>query len=225
MLNRTGLFFVAMSVRKSWTPMIAVAVVMLFAACSGASEPTPVATPAPTAGQPEGKTPSAPSEQVAEEKVPSAPWAPPVFSVATIDGEDIRLEELLGTSPVYVLFVPSVDDELDRAQVGEIQARYARFEALGANVVVIASDLPTEVVRLRDELKLEFPLIADPLNVIAADWQVFDLFGDGKGGPASFVFDAHGTLIARLIAIELDDRPSVDEVLQVIEESLSTGAA
>ncbi len=224
MLNRTGLFFMAMSVRKSWTPMIAVAVVILFAACSGASEPTPVATPAPDPSTPVGKS---------EGKVPSAPSAPPelntplapVFSVATIDGEDIRLEELLGTAPVYVLFVPSVDDELDRAQVGEIQARYARFEALGANVVVIASDLPAEVVRLRDELRLEFPLIADPLNVIAADWEVFDLFGEGKGGPASFVFDAHGTLIARLIAIELDDRPSVDEVLQVIEESLSTGAA
>ena len=190
----------------------------------------PSASPQRTPEEPDGIAPAASPEQTAETKVPLAPeenvpLAPPVFSFSTIDGEEIRLEDVLGTVPVYVLFVPSVDDELDRAQVGKVQARYAEFEALGANIFVIASDLPTKVLRLRDELGLEFPLIADPLNVIASDWQVFDLFGEGKSGPASFVFDAHGTLIARLVAAELDDRPSVDEVLRVIEESLSAGAA
>ena len=61
--------------------------------------------------------------------------------------------------------------------------------------------------------------------MIATDWQVFDLFGNGKGGPASFVFDPHGTLISRLVAAAPGDRPSVDEVLRVITASLSTGEA
>ena len=240
----------SMTGRKSWTVPIAMTVVMLVAACSssgerasltpspgpstgvGKSEEQPVqqtpegaapsASPQRTPEEPDGIAPAASPQQTAETKVP---LAPPVFSFSTIDGQEIRLEDVLGTVPVYVLFVPSVDDELDRAQVGKVQARYAEFEALGANIFVIASDLPTKVLRLRDELGLEFPLIADPLNVIASDWQVFDLFGEGKSGPASFVFDAHGTLIARLVAAELDDRPSVDEVLRVIEESLSAGAA
>ena len=54
---------------------------------------------------------------------------------------------------------------------------------------------------------------------------MFDLDGDGKVSPASFVFDAFGNLAARLVAAEPDDRPSADEVLSVIEESLSVGAA
>ena len=222
---------------KSWTVPIAMTVVMLIAACSSSGERASLTpSPGPSTGvgkseeqapqrtpeEPDGIAPAASPQQTAETKVP---LAPPVFSFSTIDGQEIRLEDVLGTVPVYVLFVPSVDDELDRAQVGKVQARYAEFEALGANIFVIASDLPTKVLRLRDELGLEFPLIADPLNVIASDWQVFDLFGEGKSGPASFVFDAHGTLIARLVAAELDDRPSVDEVLRVIEESLSAGAA
>ena len=226
-----------MTGRKSWTVPIAMTVVMLIAACSSSGERASLTpSPGPSTGvgkseeqapqrtpeEPDGIAPAASPQQTAETKVP---LAPPVFSFSTIDGQEIRLEDVLGTVPVYVLFVPSVDDELDRAQVGKVQARYAEFEALGANIFVIASDLPTKVLRLRDELGLEFPLIADPLNVIASDWQVFDLFGEGKSGPASFVFDAHGTLIARLVAAELDDRPSVDEVLRVIEESLSAGAA
>ncbi len=233
MLKKSDQLFVAVTGRKSWTVTVAMTVAVLVAACSGVGEPsTPPATlasdPSATVGKSEEQTPeteenvpSATPGESAEEKLPLAP----VFSLPTIDGEDIRLEDVLGTAPVYVLFVPSVDDELDRNQVSRVQARYAQFEALGANIFVIASDLPTNVLRLRDELGLEFPLIADPLNVIASDWQVFDLFGEGKSGPASFVFDAHGTLIARLVAAEPDDRPSVDEVLGVIEESLSAGAA
>ncbi|MCI0774228.1 MAG: redoxin domain-containing protein [Chloroflexi bacterium] len=250
MPRKSEQLIVSMTGRKSWTVPIAMTVVMLIAACSGSGgrasltpspgpstgvgkseeqpvqqtpeEAAPSASPQRTPEEPDGIAPAASPQQTAETKVP---LAPPVFSFSTIDGEEIRLEDVLGTVPVYVLFVPSVDDELDRAQVGKVQARYAEFEALGANIFVIASDLPTKVLRLRDELGLEFPLIADPLNVIASDWQVFDLFGEGKSGPASFVFDAHGTLIARLVAAELDDRPSVDEVLRVIEESLSAGAA
>lgn len=195
--------------------------IVVVGACSGASEgQAPGSSPATenpsaTVGMPEGLTPTA------EAITPVAP----VFSVATVDGETVRLEDLLGTVPVYVVFLPSVDDEIDRAQLSAIQADYDEFEAMGARIVMIASDLPTTVVDTRDELGLEFALIADPLNVVARDWQVFDLFGEGKAGPASFVFDAHGTLIARLVAGELDDRPTVDEVLRVIEESLSAGAA
>ena len=55
---------------------------------------------------------------------------------------------------------------------------------------------------MHDDFALGFPLIADPLNVVARYWQVFDLNDDGKTSPASFVFDAHGSLIARLITNE-----------------------
>ena len=154
--------------------VVIVAALFLFvAACSGADEPLPTATP-------KAATPT---------PAISVNGGFPVFSVETIDGETVRLEDLLGTAPVYVLFVPGVDDELDRAQIRALQANYTRFEKLGASVVVVATDLPTEVLRLRDELKIGFPLIADPLSVVANDWQVFDLFGSGGGGPASFEFE------------------------------------
>ncbi len=87
------------------------------------------------------------------------------------------------------------------------------------------ADLPTRVIDMRDELGLNFPVIADPIYVVASDWLVFDIDNDGKSNPASFVLDAHSNLIARMIAAEPTDRPSVYEVLNVIEESLIAGIA
>ncbi len=199
--------------------LAALAVSVLVGACSVVGDSAPVAaTPSPAV------TPSpVPTATVSksEEQLPLAP----VFSISTVDGEEVRLDDVLGTKPIYVLFVTGVDDELDRAQIGRVQSRYTQFAAMGVSVFVIVSDLPENVLLLRDELGLEFPLIADPLNVIASDWQVLDQSGKGKSVPASFVFDAHGTLIARLVAVDPADRPSVEEVLQVIRESLSAGAA
>ncbi len=183
--------------------------VAVLSACSGASSPTATVT-APTA--------------VPTSTVGVSPIAP-VFSVSTIDGETIRLEDLLGSVPVYLVFIPTSDDPLDRDQMRRIQSSISSFEELNAEVVVVVSDLPTQVIDMRDELGINFPLIADPLDVVASDWQVLDIDNTGSSNPASFVFDAHGNLAARLIASVPEDRPSVNEVLFVIEESLSKGSA
>ena len=52
------------------------------------------------------------------------PSAPPVFEVESIDAETIRLADVVGTVPVYVLFVPRMADEIDRTQLSTIQALY-----------------------------------------------------------------------------------------------------
>jgi peroxiredoxin len=195
------------------TLTVFVVLVALTTACTEPDNqnPTPTITPTPTA------TSVGSSD--------SSPALAPVFSVSNIDGENVRLEDLLGSVPVYLVFVPSTTDDPDVNQLENIQSKLEQFEEMDAEVVVVVSELPTAVIDTRDALALEFSLIADPLNVVANDWQVFDLNNDGKSSPASFVFDAHGNLIARLVASAPDDRPSVDEVLSVIEESLSIGAA
>ena len=184
-------------------------------ACSSTPAPTPTAAPSST------PTVTPTTAHTDSDLLPIAP----VFSVSTIDGENIRLEDLLGVTPVYLLFVPTTTDDLDISQMRLIQSQISEFDELGADVVVVVSDQPNRVIEMRDDLVLGFPLIADPLNVVASDWQVFDLNDDGKASPASFVFDAHGSLIARLIANEPENRPTVSEVLSVLEESLNVDAA
>jgi peroxiredoxin len=184
-------------------------------ACSSTPAPTPTAAPSST------PTVAPTTAHTDSDLLPIAP----VFSVSTIDGENIRLEDLLGVTPIYLMFVPTTTDDLDISQMRLIQSQISEFDELGAKVVVVVSDQPTKVIEMRDDLVLDFPLIADPLNVVASDWQVFDLNDDGKSNPASFVFDAHGSLIARLIANEPGNRPTVSEVLSVLEESLKVDTA
>ncbi len=220
--------FVHLFFQKPLWTLIVLTLIPIVVACTGSlptdstslpiTNPT-IANPTPTSGIAEGDTSKIESEQAA----PVVPWAP-VFSVSTVDGENLRLDDLLGSVPVYLVFIPTSTDPTDRSQMSRIQAQIDSFEKLETEVVVVVSDLPTRVVEMRDELSLGFALIADPLNVISGDWQVFDGGNDGSATPASFVFDALGTLVARLVAAEPDDRPSVVEVLNVIEESLSTGA-
>ena len=195
-------------------PLLGFALILIIlTACTSAPDTTPTPSLVPS--------PDTEDISATAEITPVAP----VFSVSTVDGENIRLEDLLGSVPVYLLFIPSTTDELDRSQLTRIQSQINQFDEMNAEVVVVVSDLPTRVIDMRDELGLGFSLIADPLHVVASEWQVFDLDNDGESNPASFVFDALGGLAARLIAAEPEDRPSVEEVLYVIEESLSSGAA
>ena len=149
----------------------------------------------------------------------------PTFSVPTIDGKIILFEELIGTHPVYVIFVSDADNPLDRDQLSSAQAQIEQFENLRAKIIAITSDWPTDVMIMRDELELEFPVIADPFSVVSSDWRASGLMNSGDGGTASFIFDAHGSLVARSIADDKEDRPSILEVLRLIEESLETGSA
>ena len=124
-----------------------------------------------------------------------------------------------------MIFVSDADNPLDRDQLSSAQAQIEQFENLRAKIIAITSDWPTDVMIMRDELELEFPVIADPFNVVSSDWRASGLMNSGDGGTASFIFDAHGSLVARSIADDKEDRPSILEVLRLIEESLETGSA
>ena len=212
-----------MGVTIRTAPLLGFALILIISiACTSAPDTTPTPSLVPS---PDTEDISAIAEISEDTQQPEIAPVAPVFSVSTVDGENIRLEDLLGSVPVYLLFIPSTTDELDRSQLTRIQSQIDKFDEMNAEVVVVVSDLPTRVIDMRDELGLGFSLIADPLHVVASDWQVFDLDNDGESNPASFVFDALGGLAARLIAAEPEDRPSVEEVLYVIEESLSSGAA
>ncbi|MEK9676466.1 MAG: redoxin domain-containing protein [Chloroflexota bacterium] len=149
----------------------------------------------------------------------------PVLNAETIDGKVLNISELIGTKPLYVVFLPTATNAWDLEQAAEIQTSFSSFAKYDTQVVAIVSDWPTTVKNMQEQLGIEYPLVADPLGVLAIEWDVFNLIGIEKGGPASFVIDAFGNLAARSLAGANEDRPSIEEVLRVIEESARAGAA
>lgn len=74
-------------------------------------------------------------------------------------------------------------------------------------------------------LGLTFPVLYDTEAAVSKSWGVFNLLGDGVAAPATFVFDATGTLRAFRIGKDAGDRPTADEVLEVIMSFAREGAA
>lgn len=65
-------------------------------------------------------------------------------------------------------------------------------------------------------LGLEFPVLYDTEADVARSWSVFNLLGDGVAAPATFVFDAEGSLRAYKIGKDSGDRPTAQLVLDTI---------
>ena len=67
--------------------------------------------------------------------------------------------------------------------------------------------------------KLEFPVLYDSSGRIAREWEVFDLLNDGVAAPTTFVFDASGTLQFSQIGQNAGDRPTTDEVMDILRSA------
>ena len=104
----------------------------------------------------------------------------PVLNAETIDGDVLNISELIGSEPLYVVFLPTATNAWDLEQAAEIQASLSGFEMYDAQVVAIISDWPTTVKNMQEQLGIEYPLVADPLGVLAIEWNVFDLLGTEK---------------------------------------------
>jgi hypothetical protein len=147
----------AINPRNFLATAMLIAVVLPFAACSESSHFIPPlgdnarSTPTNTSG-----TSVISTDETDKLFTPQKPAdnVIPAFSVPTIDGKVILFEELIGTHSIYAVFVSDADNPLDRDQLSSAQAQIARFENLGAKIIAITSDWPTDVMTMRDELKL-----------------------------------------------------------------------
>lgn len=68
-------------------------------------------------------------------------------------------------------------------------------------------------------------MLYDADAAVAKSWGVFNLLGDGVAAPATFVFDASGALRAFHIGKDAGDRPTAQEVLEVIKSFSREGSA
>ena len=95
------------------------------------------------------------------------------------------------------------------------EERRAAFEAAGARLAAVSVD-PIEVSQeLATRLGLGFPILADP------DGDVIRAFGVWHASrkialPAVFVIDREGVIRWRRVSSSVTDRPTEDEVLEVV---------
>ena len=99
----------------------------------------------------------------------------------------------------------------------ELQRALPDFRDLGAEVYAITADTPHLVAQSITEWRLTFMLVVDPERVTIRRYGVLNP-KDQVAVPSTFVIDRQGIVRYRHIGTSVEDRPSVQEVLEAVRK-------
>ena len=139
----------------------------------------------------------------------------PDFALEDQTGRVRGLGELRQGGPVLVFFYPGSTSEDARQQLTRLQAKLRGFPA-GATLVAVSPDTRSVNAKLREELKLDFPLLSDEGLRASRAYKVADTIS-GVGLPTFFVIDKEGKIRWRYRAGE--GRTAEDEAIDAVRRA------
>ncbi|HKA87892.1 MAG TPA: peroxiredoxin family protein [Haliangiales bacterium] len=116
----------------------------------------------------------------------------PDFALESSDGRVRGLGELRQAGPVLIFFYPGSYSDDAKDQLKRIQAKMRELPP-GASVVGVSPDTKAVSAKLREELKLDLPLLSDVDLRAARAYRVADAT-TGVSLPALFVVDKQGKI-------------------------------
>lgn len=130
--------------------------------------------------------------------VPVAGKPAPAFNLPSSTGKKIALKDLKG-KPVVLYFYPKDDTPGCTQEACGFRDAYRRFEDLGAVVLGVSPDGPTQHEKFIKKYNLPFPLLSDEDHSVAERygvWQEKSLYGRKYMGIArsTFVIDRAGRI-------------------------------
>jgi peroxiredoxin Q/BCP len=141
-------------------------------------------------------TPNLPGDPVAASTAPATGLGrgadAPDFALEASDGRVRGLGELRQSGPVLIFFYPGSYSEDAKEQLTRLQAKLRELPP-GAKVVAVSPDSKVISAKLKEELKLDVPLLSDPDLRAARAYRVADATS-GVSLPALFVIDKQGKI-------------------------------
>jgi peroxiredoxin len=136
-------------------------------------------------------------------------------------GKAQTLETVMGEKGVAIFFVRSADwCPFCMGQLVDVNRHFARFKALGLNVVSVSVDDIDEIAKFAGAQKIEYTMLADPAGAINLSLGIRDeqypvgsaAFGVPR--PTLYVLDRSGTIRLRYMEPTYRTRPDLDGVLR-----------
>lgn len=136
-------------------------------------------------------------------------------------GKPQTLESLMGEKGVAIFFVRSADwCPFCQGQLVDVNRHFARFQALGLNVVSVSVDQVAEIAAFASAQKIEYSMLADPDGAINLSLGIRDeqypvgsaAFGVPR--PTLYVLDRTGTIRLRYMEPTYRTRPDLEAVLR-----------
>jgi len=164
----------------------------------------------------------------------------PDFKAVNYEGDAVTLSEYLDEGPVVLLFYRGGWCPYCNRQLQEYQGRIEEFDELGAAIIAVSVDQPSNQLKTVAEKKLSFEVISDPqariLKLYNLVYQVpdelvtvyrekYNIDLEAWSGqknhmiaiPATFVIDADGTIRYAYANEDYKIRPPAEEILKVLE--------
>lgn len=140
----------------------------------------------------------------------------PDITLTDIDGNDVRLTDLLGDRPAVVFFYPKDGSPVCTAEACAFRDAYEEFAEAGAQVVGISGDSPERHRRFADRHGLNFRLLSDPEGKARQAFGVAKTMGV-MPGRVTYVIDRGGA-IRHVFRSQLSAGRHVKEALAGLKE-------
>lgn len=192
---------------------VAILVGLLGVACSPATTPTGASTP----DDPADRIPLPPAKTVSE-PVADAPVDPgkpaPGGTLREVDGSKVELAKLYASTPVIVVFYRGDWCRQCRKQLTELQGEYNDMLQKGVHLYAITVDPMERNKKIKEELKLTFPVLSDNGGRVTRAWGVLDE-KTGIPKPATFVVAPGGAVKYRQVGKNTNDRAHTSDVVEL----------
>jgi len=119
--------------------------------------------------------------------------APPAVSLTTLDGRQIRLEELKGKVVAVTFWATSCP--ICMSEMPDLIETYRRYQPRGFELIAVAMayDAPEQVKRFASSRGLPFPVVLDTNGALAR------AFDGTQVVPTTFLIDRNGKLVSRTL--------------------------
>lgn len=146
----------------------------------------------------------------------------PDFTLPNHLGGTTSLSELTADGPAVILFFSTFRGRHKRSRFGELGRAADDIRATGARIAAIAVDGALALRDVAASERVSFPLLSDEWLKVSLAYGVA-MEGEARPVPAVFIVRQDGTVAWKYVAASFSDRPSADQVLEVLR-SLGAGS-
>jgi peroxiredoxin len=137
----------------------------------------------------------------------------PNISGMAVQGVTVNLNYFRGDKNVLVVFYRMHNWPYCQAQLVELQSNYEEIQSLGAEVVALSADIPTQATITASELRLTYPILSDSARTYIREYGVLHP-QEGIARPSLFILNREGLLAWNYVGQAASDRPAIETVLE-----------
>ena len=142
----------------------------------------------------------------------------PDFSLPDAEGKEINLSSFLGNKNIVLFFFPDTQDQEILTFLSTLQKNLKEIGLRDGRVIALFSEKKRLLRKLKENLTLEFLVLADEKGGVGWKYGVVDTSSEReKFYPAVFMISKEGIIKFRQV-FSKDEKPSIEGIISFLDE-------